>query len=86
MLKQKQKPMTPKEKAKELYDKYTEKMNTILDCSYPYSAVENVDLCAKELLVIAVDELINDCDASSPFEEKRLSYWAEVRAEIGAIE
>ena len=54
----KKETMTPKEKAKELYDKYTEKMNTILDCSYPYSTVENIDLCAKELLVIAVDELI----------------------------
>ena len=79
--------MTPKEKAKELYDKYTEKMNTILDCSYPYSAVENADLCAKELLVIAVDELIEIENRNlQTGVSSDMGYWREVRAEIGAIE
>ena len=79
--------MTPKEKAKELYDKYTEKMNTILDCSYPYSAVENVDLCAKELLVIAVDELIEIENRNlQTGVSSDIGYWTEVRVEIGAIE
>ena len=79
--------MTPKEKAQELYDKYTEKMNGILDCSYPYSAVENVDLCAKELLVIAVDELIEIEDRNLQMGVySDISYWREVRTEIGAIE
>jgi len=81
--------MTPKEKAKELYDKYTEKMNGILDCSYPYSSVENVDLCAKELLVIAVDEIIsniNNVIINKDILKGSELYWREVRGEIEAIE
>jgi len=65
--------MTPKEKANELVHKYNnnEQLYYLITV---YHAIE----CA----IIAVDELLNDCDASSPFEEKRINYWQEVKEEL----
>jgi hypothetical protein len=35
--------------------------------------------------LIAVDEMINDCDASSPFETTRFEYWQQVKIEINNL-
>jgi len=50
--------MTPQERANELVERFTEKMNHTLDVSYSYSSVENIDLAAKECALICVDEIM----------------------------
>lgn len=73
--------MTPKEKAKELVDKYyhlfsVKLENTIAD----YKAIE----CA----LIAVDEMINEYPSQCPkdsYEYERILYWFEVRNEINKL-
>ena len=67
--------MTAKEKAKDLYSKYE------FVYIQNYTSKHEVKQCA----IIAVDELINDCDASSPFEEERLKYWEKVKEQIEAM-
>jgi hypothetical protein len=65
------KDLNPKEKAKELVEQFTFRCE---ECDYDWNA--------KQCALIAINELINDCDASSPFEEQRLTYWQEVKQEI----
>ena len=64
--------MTPKEKAKELVDKYFEFMHHI----NPWDK-------AKQCALIAVDEILNvthsDKRANSPFDKE---YWQKVKIEI----
>lgn len=69
--------MTPKEKAKELYSKFEDAI-TGLEGNEWWSS-------SKQCALIAVDEIINDCDASSPFETTRLNYWNEVKTEINNL-
>jgi len=67
--------MTTKEKAERIF--YS--MYNVEDI------MGNYPMCfdtAKKCAIIAVDELLNDCDASSPFEEKRINYWQEVKEEL----
>lgn len=67
--------MTPKEKAKELFDKYLE-----VALLYSYEA----KLCA----LIAVDELIKSTptfDNKNFFDEGASEYWEEVKKEIEAL-
>jgi hypothetical protein len=74
--------MTPEEKSKELIEKYKSIYVTVDGCKdggNPCIITNNMFTnaaarCAK----IAVEEMINDCDASSPFETTRLAYWNEV--------
>lgn len=80
--------MTPKEKAKELVDKYLNAPFNCKNCDMPYCDIKCTILtigASKICALIAVDELINDCDASSPFEVQRLNYWQEVKQEINNI-
>ena len=68
--------MTPKEKAKELI----KKMHIENDLIYVMSKVQ-----AKKCALIAVDELIDNCDNSIVNEFIRrgaISYWNEVKQEI----
>jgi hypothetical protein len=67
--------MTPKEKAKELYCKYTEALN-IRDLQITANPF------AKQCALIAVDEILNALSykISSNFEE--LKYFEEVKQEI----
>ena len=67
--------MIPKEKAKELIEKYqfVEIAN--------YTSMFEVKQCA----LIAVDEILDDGNASSPFEEYRIMYWNEVKQEIDEL-
>jgi hypothetical protein len=67
--------MTPQEKAKELIDKYKP------ICGSYWGGNINKQF-AKQSALIAVNELLNDCNASNPFEEVRIKYWQEVKKEI----
>jgi len=59
--------MTPKEKAKELFDKYNKTVNTIT-----YTPI-------KKCALIAVDEILNEYWSH---DTKRRDYWNEVKQEI----
>jgi hypothetical protein len=62
--------MTPKEKAKELFDKYFEATNNYYQ--------------AKQCALIAVDEILGDIDDSilHPQNKEAIDYWQEVKQEI----
>lgn len=87
--------MTAKEKAQAIFDNIRETMNNTLDVSYPYLSVENIDVCAKMICVICVDEIINS-DPSSPYgdgfyelhsdriEDVKI-YWEQVKQEINLL-
>jgi hypothetical protein len=70
--------MTPKEKAKELYCKYTDALNIrdLQTTANPF---------AKQCALIAVDEIINanpyECDGIEIL-HSNISYWQEVKQEI----
>lgn len=68
--------MTPKQKAQDLWLSYYE---LLPDGIY---SNEGAKAEAKRFALIAVDELINDTDSSSPFEVERLEYWQQVKTEI----
>jgi len=61
--------MTPKEKAKKLFDKMYWHFRTIAD----------KDIC-KECVLIAVDEIINECGDRFLF--SKCDFWQEVKEEI----
>jgi hypothetical protein len=63
--------MTAKEKANELVDKMLNQQ------SYSEDLYD-----AKQCALVAVDEILNDCDASSPFEVDRIDFWQQVKTEI----
>ena len=74
--------MTPKEKAQELIKKFSPLVTT-WDCYWDTPRNEDdVIVDAKKCALIAVDELINDTDASSPFESERLNFWNDVKSEL----
>jgi hypothetical protein len=83
--------MTPKEKAKEIKDKmwkyafcpeYANEIHLGLEEGSISKEGEWENYCAKQCALIAVDDILQDCDASSPFEVKRIEYWQEVKKEI----
>jgi hypothetical protein len=65
--------MTPKEKAKELVERFT---FICKECNYDWNA--------KQCALIAVDEIINDDWYINTFEDliSRKTYWKEVKQEI----
>ena len=65
--------MTPKEKAKELVDKYTQYVTEINEYEY-----------AKNCALIAVDEIIkaNPYEVSKTDIDSTIDYWQEVKQEI----
>ena len=67
--------MTPKEKAKELYNKF---LNPSGD-TYLYGMLEHES--AKECALIAVDEIL-DMVKHTPIEFIETDYWQEVKQEI----
>ena len=74
--------MTAQEKAKELITKFSPLVTT-WDCYFDSPRNEDdVIVDAKKCALIVVDELINDCNASSPFEEQRLFFWNDVKSEL----
>lgn len=71
--------MTPKEKAKALYDRFSLHTTHLLD-----PEVEKVKWNAKQCALIAVDEILNDYEI---FNEKHKSYkvpsfWQDVKREL----
>jgi hypothetical protein len=62
--------MTPKEKAKELVEKYMEITNG-------YDFINDAKKCA----LICVDEML-DCNTTSVYWEEDFEYWKQVRQEI----
>jgi hypothetical protein len=67
--------MTPKEKAKELFDKFSNV--PLLD-----------DYEAKQCALVAVDEIINSNPHSNPLNtdvHSTISYWQEVKQEIQTL-
>ena len=70
--------MTPQEKANELVEKFLPEVRGA--DRYNYNLEDMNVFIAKQCAKIAVDELINDCDASSPFEQQRLKFWNDVKS------
>jgi hypothetical protein len=65
--------MTPKEKAKELVDKYNE-------LGKDYTRGVSINEFAKQCALIAVDELIKNSHS-----DKRTEYWQQVKHEINQL-
>jgi hypothetical protein len=83
--------MNAKEKAKEIKDKmwkytfcpeYANEIDLGLEKGSISKEGEWENYCAKQCALIAVNEILQDCDASSPFEVERIKYWQEVKNEI----
>lgn len=70
--------MTPQEKANKLVEKFLPEVRGA--DRYNYNLEDMNLFIAKQCAKIAVDELINDCDASSPFEQQRLKFWNDVKS------
>jgi hypothetical protein len=67
--------MTPKEKAEELAGKYW-------DLNYAWDGVTK-DAWSTEGALIAVDEMINECEKYfEAISKDRVEYWKEVKEEI----
>jgi hypothetical protein len=70
----------PKEKAKELVDKYS--TYVVMWSGGIEVATQNVKQCA----LIAVDEILNTIEYSSQADElSKVSYWEEVKNEINKL-
>ena len=72
--------MTPKEKAKELVDKYYHLFSVELENTIDYRE-------SKQCALIAVDEILNldfniKCDATERCVNPVMNYWQEVKQEI----
>jgi hypothetical protein len=78
----------PREKAIELVHKFKPlckdvKHTGILNGLATVMQDEALNLLASKMCaLIAVEDILQDCDASSPFEVKRIEYWQEVKKEI----
>lgn len=77
--------MNEKEKAEELVEKYRQLAYYNSSNPNPKLMVDQLESNAKQCAIIAVNEVINDCDASNPFEIERLSYWLNVKTEINNL-
>ena len=64
--------MTPKEKAKELYDKFY--------MAIPSDEMGLCDEASRQCALIAVDEVLSVC-----WYKKDMEYWDEVKQEIDAL-
>ena len=70
--------MTPKEKALELVNKFTEYTKVFDDCA----GWVNDEISAKQCALIAVDEIIDNIDGFLEARIWALDYWQEVKQEI----
>ena len=69
--------MTPKEKAKELVDKFRKEFDWV-ESDYAIDLYRDTRQCA----LIAVDELIKLYEFLKPHRGFKISYWDEVKQEI----
>jgi hypothetical protein len=76
--------MTPKEKAKELVNKYSPYVYCYMGSGMLSNSYDDtvIIMNAKQCALIAVYEMLNDCDPSSPFEIERINFWENVKNEI----
>lgn len=72
--------MTPKEKAKELVDKFSEYAHTEFVYNRGGYQAESQFQNAKQCALIAVNEIWNELESARVFEE--YNYWQEVKQEI----
>lgn len=71
--------MTPKEKAKELIEKF---YPYVMMDGYYYEATKEGDIQnAKECALFAVDEILNN-DGFTKFDDYLTGYWQEVKEQI----
>jgi hypothetical protein len=72
--------MTPKEKSRELVNKFTDPVRWKL-------GQENVTQRAKECALIAVDEIIQEVieSANNEIKSTRVIYWQKVKQEINKL-
>ena len=80
--------MTPKEKAKELVDKYSDNIVVKFQeyAGAHYSELELSDTETKQCALICVDEcLIIEKGKDLDYSKLRLEYWEEVKQEINKI-
>ena len=70
--------MTPKEKAKELYDKFNPHAR-VWDCYSDEPLKENH---AKQCALICVDEIIHDMQIRLGLDKEDVEYWQDVKTEI----
>jgi hypothetical protein len=81
--------MTPKEKAKELIDKFKEvelydsMEPTDLDCKI--KDITSSSFTAKQCASIAVDEIINDMEIRLGLDKTDYNYWQEVKQETNNL-
>lgn len=66
--------MTPKEKAKELFDKY---FNIIYNC-HPLT---DINISAKQCALISANELIEEAYFTDGYYDRE-TYWEEIKQEI----
>ena len=72
-----------KGKAKELFDNFYDLDEFDVKCSaYCNGGYIEKAAAARKCALILVEEIINDIDATSPFEIERLDYWQKVKSEI----
>lgn len=76
--------MTPKDKAKELFDKLSEVRN------YTSYASKLCDSAAKQCALVTVDEMISEFNTIDPEKVSELvtnhvSYWQEVKQELNKL-
>ena len=67
--------MTPKEKAKELVEKYLKK---IIELAYAETKTKEL---AKEYALICVEQMIEECEGYP----KGIKYWQDVKQEINKL-
>tara|TARA_R110000868_G_scaffold88543_2_gene246828 strand:- start:5 stop:238 length:234 start_codon:yes stop_codon:yes gene_type:complete len=74
--------MKPKEKAKELIDRFKSLSQKKCDClEYSCTCFRVPTYKAKEMVLIAVDEILNN-DGFTQFDNYLTDYWKEVKQEI----
>ena len=83
--------MTPKEKAKELFDKMQSQTFSYQKYAGAHYSIEEIGWEAgKKCALIAVDEIIKECCKSSEkkdakYQDERINYWQQVKHEIENI-
>ena len=76
--------MTPKEKAKELVNKYLNASFNCKDCDILYCDIKCTMLSKREsklCALITIDEILNNENSSLDYESD-IQYWQEVKIEI----
>lgn len=79
--------MTPKEKAKELVDKYSDNIVVKFQeyAGAHYSELELSDTETKQCALICVNEILEGYNLLEYYPEDLRDYWEEVKQEIGKL-